>query len=120
MTVKTLRARISMILNCTPANSLPPPPVTVEPREERLRQPHAVGLSDERMSTQFLHAHHPKEPPVSDTKSSLRPSDDTQDLVSFGAAENEVDDNDAMSTAASVHQLPKWSTCPRPRLMKSW
>ncbi|KAF4110036.1 hypothetical protein G5714_009288 [Onychostoma macrolepis] len=70
MSVKTLRARISVILNCAPANPLPPPPVAVEPREERPRQPRAVGPSDERMSTQFLHAHHSREPPVSYTRSS--------------------------------------------------
>ncbi|KAF4116621.1 hypothetical protein G5714_004110 [Onychostoma macrolepis] len=67
MSVKTLRARISVILNCAPANPLPPPPVAVEPREERPRQPRAVVPSDERISTQFLHAHHSREPPVSYT-----------------------------------------------------
>ncbi|KAF4112579.1 hypothetical protein G5714_007374 [Onychostoma macrolepis] len=67
MSVKTLRARISAVLNCAPANPLPPPPVAVEPREERTRQPRAVGPSDERMSTQFLHAHHSREPPLLDT-----------------------------------------------------
>ncbi len=49
MTVKVLHARISVILNCAPANSLPLPPVVIEPRKERQRQPHAVGLSDEHM-----------------------------------------------------------------------
>ncbi|KAL0177570.1 hypothetical protein M9458_026464, partial [Cirrhinus mrigala] len=44
------------------------------------RQPRAEGPSDECMSTQFLHAHHSKEPPVSFTKASLRPSDDARDL----------------------------------------
>ncbi|RXN05340.1 hypothetical protein ROHU_033485 [Labeo rohita] len=107
MTVKTLRARVSVILNCTPANPLPPHPVAVEPREGR--QPRAEGPSDECMSTQFLHAHHSKEPPVSFMKASLRPSDDARDLVSFGAAEDDLDDDDAMSTAASVSG--DWSTC---------
>ncbi len=82
---------------CTPANPLPPPPVAVK---ERPRQPCAVGSADERMS----HAHHSREPPVSYTKSSLCPSDDARDLVSFGAAEDEVDiddDDNTMSTAAS-------------------
>ncbi|KAL0153980.1 hypothetical protein M9458_050737, partial [Cirrhinus mrigala] len=55
------------------------------------RQPRAEGPSDERMSTQFLHAHHQKEPPVSFTKASLHPSDD------------------AMSTAASGSD--DWSAC---------
>ncbi|KAL0166425.1 hypothetical protein M9458_038269, partial [Cirrhinus mrigala] len=108
MTVKTLRARVSVILNCTPANPLPPPPVAAEPREGR--QPRAEGPSDECMSTQFLHAHHSKEPPVSFTKTSLRPSDDARDLVSFGAAEDDLDDDDdAMSTAASGSG--DWSAC---------
>ncbi|KAF4110763.1 hypothetical protein G5714_007794 [Onychostoma macrolepis] len=110
MSFKTLRARISVILNCAPANPLPPPPVAIEPREERPRQPRAVGPSDERMSTQFLHAHHSREPPVSYTRSSHRPSDDARYLVSFGAAEDEVDvDDDAMSTAASGSG--DWSAC---------
>ncbi|RXN29582.1 guanylate cyclase 2G-like protein [Labeo rohita] len=62
------------------------------------------------MSTQFLHAHHSKEPPVSFTKTSLRPSDDARDLVSFGAAEDDLDDDDdAMSTAASGSG--DWSAC---------
>ncbi|KAL0197791.1 hypothetical protein M9458_006331, partial [Cirrhinus mrigala] len=108
MTVKTLRARVSVILNCALANPLPPPPVAVEPREGR--QPRAEGPSDEWMSTQFLHAHHSKEPPVSFTKTSLRPSDDARDLVWFGAAEDDLDDDDdAMSTAASGSG--DWSAC---------
>ncbi|KAL0178303.1 hypothetical protein M9458_027197, partial [Cirrhinus mrigala] len=90
MTVKTLRARVSVILNCAPANPLPPPPVAV--------------------ACQFLYAHHSKEPPVSFTKASLRPSDDARDLVSFGAAEDDLDDvDDAMSTAASGSG--DWSAC---------
>ncbi|RXN15804.1 extracellular calcium-sensing receptor-like protein [Labeo rohita] len=101
MSQKTLRARVSVILNCVPANPLPPPPVAAESREERQKQPCVEGPSDERMSTQFLHAHHSKKPPVSFTKASLCPSDDAGDLVSFGDAEDEVDDDDAMSTAAS-------------------
>ncbi|KAI2651159.1 Golgin subfamily B member 1 [Labeo rohita] len=58
MTVKTLRARVSVILNCVPAN----------------------------------------------------PLDDARDLVSFGAAEDDLDDDDdAMSTAASGSG--DWSAC---------
>ncbi|RXN17459.1 hypothetical protein ROHU_000442 [Labeo rohita] len=110
MTVQTFQARVSVILNCAPANPLLPPPV--EPREGRPRQPRAEGPSDECMSTQFLHAYHLKERPVSFTKASLHPLDDARDLVSFGAAEDEVDDDadaDAMSTAASGSG--DWSTC---------
>ncbi|RXN34619.1 dynein heavy chain axonemal-like protein [Labeo rohita] len=56
----------------------------------------------------LMNAYHSKEPPVSFTKASLHPSYDAWYVVSFGAAEDEVDD-DAMSTAAS--DSGDWSTC---------
>ncbi|KAL0199287.1 hypothetical protein M9458_007827, partial [Cirrhinus mrigala] len=81
------------------------------------RQPRAEGPSDECMSTQFLHAHHSKEPPVSFTKASLRHLDDARDLNDLD------DDDDAISTAASGSG--DWSVClkcasPWPRLTRSW
>ncbi|RXN29598.1 hypothetical protein ROHU_018328 [Labeo rohita] len=46
---------------------------------------------------------------VSFTKTSLCPLDDARDLVSFGATEDDLDDDDAMSTAASGSG--DWSAC---------
>lgn len=87
MSVRTLRARISTILNCAPATSLPPPPAEAEPREERPRPPRGTALSDER--AHFQHT------------GRSRPSDDVRDLVSLGSTTADDDDDDFMSTAAS-------------------
>ncbi|KAF4103182.1 hypothetical protein G5714_016065 [Onychostoma macrolepis] len=106
MSVKTLRARISVILNCARANPLPPPPVAVEPREERPRQPRAVGPSDERMSTQFLHAHHSREPPVSYTRQERPPPTPSHTRV-------RVDPEPAVRPKARQFRYPK-KMGPRP------
>lgn len=90
MTVSTLRAMISTILNCAP-------PIAIEPWKDRLRQPHAVGPLDVRTSMQVQCAHHSGSL-VSYTKS-FHPSDEAHNLVSFGTAgEDDVVDEDVTST----------------------
>lgn len=80
---------------------LPSPPVTIEPRRERQRQPHEAGPTDERMLTLFLF------------EGGVRVFYQVQlprELASFGAAvDNDAEDDNVMSTAASESR--NWSTC---------
>lgn len=98
MTVRTLHTRISTFLNSAQAT----PPATVEPGMERLVQPRAVGPFDDATPAQLSHAHCSMGPPVSYSENSFCPSDEACELFCFGVVEeDEVSDNDIMSTAAS-------------------